>query len=177
MPAVLVEFGFMSNSEDRESLISENGRELIASELYEAFKKFKMSYDGGTAVKNPSANGNETHSPSVVKDTTADLTSDVDDASDRPGEPSSSLDGEKTAEDNGTLYGVQVLVSSKVKASDDPFFKGHPFKEYKAGKLYKYVIGFSEDVDQAKKNHTALRKQFPDSFIVKVENGYISKLN
>lgn len=45
MPAVLLELGFISNSEDLAVLRSEASREKIASEIYEAFREYKSNYD------------------------------------------------------------------------------------------------------------------------------------
>ena len=55
----------------------------------------------------------------------------------------------------------------------DKFFKGYTFKRYSVGKLYKYVIGFSEDPEEAKKENRKIRELFADSFMVKVQNGEI----
>lgn len=49
-PAVLIEIGFMSNPTDLEKLRSEEGREKIAACIFNAFKKFKKSYDSSSSV-------------------------------------------------------------------------------------------------------------------------------
>ena len=77
---------------------------------------------------------------------------------------------------NSITYGTQVLVTSKVLPSSDPFFKGNPFKKYPAGKYYKYVIGFSDDLSTASTAFEKLKKSFPDSFLVKIENGEFSRI-
>ena len=95
MPAVLVECGFMSNDGDREALITEQGRDKIASDLYAAFKAYKKEYDGGTAT---------------VAETPAPA-------------PEETLPDEAVPEaEEALVYGTQVLVSSKVLPSSDPFF-------------------------------------------------------
>ena len=69
------------------------------------------------------------------------------------------------------LYGTQVLVSSKTMEKNDRFFKGHDVMRLQYGRLYKYIIGFSEDLDAAQKKHDKIRMDFKDSFMVKIENG------
>lgn len=62
MPSVLVEVGFLSNSEDRAVLTSKAKREQIADALASAFAKFKEQYEAGaddlpentTAAEEPS---------------------------------------------------------------------------------------------------------------------------
>ena len=150
MPAVLVECGFMSNDGDREALITEQGRDKIASDLFDAFKRYKKDYDGGTA------SATEAKTPVEEEDVPAEETV-----------PESG---------NSITYGTQVLVTSKVLPSSDPFFKGNTFKNYPAGKYYKYVIGFSDDLSTASTAFEKIKKSFPDSFLVKIENGEFSRI-
>ncbi len=146
MPAVLVECGFMSNDGDRESLITEQGRDKIASDLYAAFRKYKKEYDGGTQTAS--------ETPSVQ----TDVENTVQEA------------------DSTLAYGTQVLVTSKVMSASDPFFKGNSFKRYPAGKYFKYVIGVSDNLADADASFTKLKKDFPDSFLVKIEKGEFSRI-
>ena len=151
MPSVLVECGFMSNPDDRAALISEKGKEKIASDLYDAFCAYKKEYDGADSptptVPSPKQAVDE---PAPVVET----------------EPVTAI--EPTS---GIYYATQVLVSSKEMKEGDPFFKGNQFKAIKTGRLYKYVIGISAELDEAKKLFESLKKTFPDAFVVKVENG------
>lgn len=148
MPAVLVECGFMSNPTDREALVSNKGKERIASDLYDAFRNYKKEYDGVESPANPPTKQ----------------------------EPAPAVSAE-TVDSTATFYATQILVSSKEMPSGDPFFKGNEFKVYQAGKLFKYIVGWSTDLEEAKKNHGLLKKSFPDSFLVKVENGVFSRVN
>lgn len=45
MPSVLVEAGFISNSEEEKFLISEKGQDYIASAIFRAFRDYKLSID------------------------------------------------------------------------------------------------------------------------------------
>ena len=180
MPAVLVECGFMSNPSDREALISSAGKERIASDLYKAFVKYKKDYDGASAVapvtttpeKAPEAEPKtEEPKPQVVEqpaenkqetETKTEEKSDVQEATEpSPSEP---------------VYGIQVLASSKVMSPSDKYFKGHDMGSYKVKNLYKYVICRSSDLSQVKESFSTVKSSYPDCFIVKVENGEITRV-
>ena len=54
MPSVLVELGFISNSNDLAALKQENKRDQIAQRLFEAFKDYKEIYDGSLEIQQES---------------------------------------------------------------------------------------------------------------------------
>lgn len=167
MPAVLVECGFMSNPSDREALISSAGKDRIASDLYQAFVRYKKDYDGGASAAplpssapaqpaqvQPKAQQPKAVQPAEVKQETAA-------AAEQP---------------SGVVYGIQVLASSKVMSPSDRFFKGYEPGRYQVDKLYKYVICRSEDLSQVRKSFSTVKSSYPDCFIVKVENGEITRV-
>ena len=74
------------------------------------------------------------------------------------------------------MYGVQVLLLSRKLKPDDRAFKGYEAEVFQSGKMYKYIIGTSSTEDGARKFMSSVRKKFPDSFIVKIENGEVTRL-
>jgi N-acetylmuramoyl-L-alanine amidase len=153
MPAVLIEVGFMTNPQDLAVLRSEVGRDQIAQNIYKAFRIYKARYD------------REEIADQVGNDVAA------------AADPVISTGAEGVAEKSPepkVLYGVQVLVSSKDMAESDPFFAGYKPMKLPAGKLVKYVVGVSAKLQDVKKNYPAIQKKFPDSYIVKVEDGATS---
>ncbi len=167
MPSVLIECGFMSNSADREVLITEKGRERIASDIYDAFRKYKKEYDGSDAVNvTPKAETPRTNEAGPEETKVPDIqTNDAD-------EKTRTIESEKDT----VIYGTQVIVSSKSMSGNDPFFKGHDVMRLQAGRLFKYIIGFSDNLETARENNVRIRKDFKDSFMVKVENGIAERL-
>ena len=151
MPAVLIEVGFMTNPQDLAVLRSEIGRDQIAQNIYKAFRIYKARYD------------REEIADQVGNDTPAEpsVTPGPDRESPEVGQPK-------------VLYGVQVLVSSKDMKDSDPFFAGYKPMKLPAGKLVKYVVGVSEQLQDVKKNYPSIQKKFPDSYIVKVQDGATS---
>lgn len=171
MPAVLVECGFMSNPTDREALITSKGKDRIASDLYDAFVKYKKEYDGVSAATTPvPAKKPETKPVEDTKPVETRPVEAVDTVETKPAgnDPVISADA--------VLYGIQVLVSSREMKSSDPFFKGYEFRKFKAGKLFKYLILCSNDLSEVKKSFSTARSSYPDCFIVKSENGELTRV-
>ena len=160
MPAVLVECGFMSNPTDREALITSKGKDRIASDLYDAFVKYKKEYDGVSATTSPA-----TDKKPEPKQAEASDTVETKPARNNP-----------VISEDGVLYGIQVLVSSREMKSSDPFFKGHEFHRFKVGGLFKYLIFCSSDLNEVKKSFSTARSSYPDCFIVKSENGELTRV-
>lgn len=146
MPSVLIEIGFMTNPDDLEVLRSESGRDGIADNIYKAFCVFKARYDGSMTV----ADNKPAASPEVQQPA-------------KPQEPVK----ETPAANKTVKYGVQVLVTSKEMAKNDPFFCGYTPTMIKSGKFYKYVIGVSTSQAETKKTFEKVQKSFPDAFIIK----------
>lgn len=161
MPAVLVECGFMSNPTDREALITSKGKDRIASDLYDAFVKYKKEYDGVPASTSPAP----AKKPVETKPAEA-----ADTVETKPAEK------ESVVSEDAVLYGIQVLVSSREMKSSDPFFKGYEFRRFKTGKLFKYLILCSNDLSEVKKSFSTVKSSYPDSFIVKSENGELTRV-
>ena len=149
MPAVLIECGFITNPDDLAALRTEEGIDGIADGIFRAFSTFKKRYDRGSAQA-----AEEKPAP---KDTASDKPAPKDDVA--PAKPS------------GTVYGTQVLAIGKQMKEDDPFFKGEKFFVVEGAKVNRYLVGFSTDRAEAKKEFQRLKKIFPDSFFVKAEDG------
>ncbi len=166
MPAVLIECGFMSNSADREALITEKGRDRIASDIYDAFRKYKKEYDGSDAVNvTVTEEKNEEKAINPINEQSNTLTN------------STNTTAELTEnKGNKVIFGTQVLVTSKDMPAKDPYFKGYDVIRIPAGKYYKYVIGVASDLNTAKDKNRIIRKQYKDSFIVKVDNGRVERV-
>ncbi len=128
MPAVLVECGFMSNPTDRGALITEDGRERIASDLYDAFISYKKYYDGSVKLEKETSEA----IGSPEQETSKNVSEDAE-VSEYSGET--------------VVYGTQVLATSRQMKKGDPFFEGLDFLEFKSGRMYKYIIGFSNDLE------------------------------
>ena len=156
MPAVLLELGFISNTEDYQYMSSSAGQEQIAQRLFEAFKVYKTNIDASvdltTAIPEPEPV--QTQSPVVSEPVAAIAVPEV-------------------------YYGVQIMGLGRKLASDDPALKGLSVEivpPAEGGKIYKYVAGASDTLEKAKSKLASVRKKFPDAFLVKVEGSEVTRI-
>jgi len=150
MPAVLIECGFISNSADLAVLRSDSGKDGIAESIYKAFVSFKEKYDN--SLKTGAA-------PAPVASNSSDGVYSTAEHASHPEEVRTS----------DICYGTQILASGRKLKPDDKYFKGyHPILVW-TGKLYKYIVGISDNLEGARNNHAEIKQNFPDSFIVRME--------
>ena len=150
MPSVLIEVGFITNPEDLATMRSESGRDGIAENILAAFRQFKARYDGSVAPGREEPKAEEKAKP-------------VQEEVQPP-----------VQEDNGIRYGVQVLATSREMDPADPFFQGYQPVMVQSGKLYKYIIGCSAQLKEVKQKYPQIQQKFPDSYLVKIQDGISS---
>ena len=202
MPSVLVEVGFMSNPNDLTTLRSPEGRDAIATNLFNAFWAFKTRYDrtmstadvrgkdlqnAGAVEEKPSE-----EKPSEEKPVQEEKQEEVKPEEVKPEQPEVKAPPvveqkpvEKPAEKpkvepqpapatGDIYYGIQVAAVSKQVKPGDPFFKGYKHVEVFNGKLYKYLVCTNASLDEVKKKYPEVKAAFKDCFVVKVVNGNTS---
>ena len=202
MPSVLVEVGFMSNPNDLTTLRSPEGRDAIATNLFNAFWAFKTRYDrtmstadvrgkdlqnAGAVEEKPSE-----EKPSEEKPVQEEKQEEVKPEEVKPEQPEVKAPPvveqkpvEKPAEKpkvepqpapatGDIYYGIQVAAVSKQVKPGDPFFKGYKPVEVFNGKLYKYLVCTNASLDEVKKKYPEVKAAFKDCFVVKVVNGNTS---
>lgn len=150
MPSALLEIGFISNSGDYAIMSTADGQEKIAQSIFNAFSNYKTKYDA---------------SVNVVSEPVA-----------APSEPENTTVKEDAVK---VHYGVQIMGLGRKLAAKDPALKGLAVEivpPAEGGKIYKYVAAWSESLDGAKAQLNAVRKKFPDAFLVKVEGGEVSRI-
>lgn len=154
MPSVLIECGFISNLNDLSTLRSAAKLDEIAEGIFKAFKQFKADYDRSLNVTIPQS---------------------AQTSSAKPSEPEASKASEKpTAEEaratsDGPWFGTQILALSRRLSDDDPAFHGRKVTAVRDGSIYRYIAGCSADRKEALAESRVLKKTFPDSFLVRVD--------
>lgn len=161
MPAALLELGFMSNPSDFKILSTKDGQQKIAQSLFNAFSSYKTKFDASVNVKSE---------PMVAPASGA--------ASSSPAEKEEVKNaGIPVAESaDGVYYGVQVMALGRKLKADDPHFKGYKAKAVQTGTIYKYIIGTGTELSKVRTGYAAIKKKFPDSFIVRVEGNKVERV-
>lgn len=155
MPSVLIECGFISNLSDLSTLRSAAKLDEIAEGIFKAFKQFKTDYDRSLNVTIPQS---------------AQTTSSA-----KPSEPETSKASERPAVEEAPAvsgkiwFGTQILALSRKLADDDPAFLGQKVTVVRDGNIYRYIVGCSADRKEALAESRVLKKSFPDSFLVRVD--------
>lgn len=156
MPAVLLEYGFITNQGDLSKIKTASVQEDVACRIKDAILKYKAQYEG--AELTDSAGRQEVAAVSA--------------------ENSAEKEEAKAAADDGNLscYAIQVLASSKIMKENDAFFRSNPSLRVKTGGLYKYLICPSCSLDEVRKTYDAKKSQFQGCFIVRVKDGNIERV-
>lgn len=151
-PAVLVETAFLSNQNERQLLVSDKWQEEIAERLFKAFKEYKTVYDASVSY---------TTEPSVS-----------------PSESSEPVPTVSNEDPDKELFGVQIMGLGRLLADDDPALKGLKVHAVKAedSNIYKYVYGSYSSKSEAEAQLAAVRKKFPEAFVVMVSGNLVSRV-
>ena len=155
MPAVLLELGFISNDNDLAALKQKSDREKLAERIFKAFKEYKEIYDG--SVDAPAPTGERPAAPPVVQT-----------------EPDPAA--EAAPQDAKTVYAVQIFAVKKEMDPKAREFMGYTPRVVRTGTLNKYCIGVSDSAAGARKHLSAIRKKYPDAFLVRIEGDTITMI-
>ena len=147
MPAVLLEYGFMSNPDDLATLRNDARLEEIVDNLFNSFVEYKEAYDASVTIG--AAEESVPSGPAVSS-------------------------GEQAAP---TFYGVQVLATTKELSPSDRFFRGYEVIAIRSGNLIRYIISPTDDASSAKKFQSGIKSFYPESFVVKIEGETVSRVN
>lgn len=148
MPAVLLELGFISNDADLSVLKQKEERDELAERIYQAFREYKAVYDGTVDVPAPE-NDKPKSAPAPAAQTRPAL--------------------QQTSAGSGdTVYAIQVFAVKKNIDPKSAEFMGYTPRVIRSGTLYKYYIGVSDSAAGARKHLSAVKKKYPDAFLVKI---------
>ena len=160
MPAVLLELGFLSNDSDLKVLKSADERNKIAERVFRAFKEYKEIYEGTVTTETAAAAQPEIEKPAVKQE-----------------EPKQETKSEKKQAAKGeTVYAVQIFAVGKKLDPKAREFMGYTPKVIQGEKLYKYYIGVSDSLAGARKHLAAIRKKYPDAFLVKISGNDVTRI-
>ncbi len=187
MPSVLIEVGFLSNSDEEKNLNTTKGQEYIASAIYRAFKKYKQTIDYRSGVKASLPAGKDdddikeqaTASNNVSTPPTSDSSSknhsgaSSSTSSVTPKGVTDSAAGNDTktvtpADSTEEIwFAVQIASAPKNKPKDITSLKNAgPVIRIDTGDRYKYITGRYNNYDNATQNRRKISDLYPDAFVV-----------
>lgn len=160
MPASLLEIGFISNPSDYAVMVSEDGQNKIAASIFNAFSNYKRKYDASVGASEVQP---------AKEDTTVPVTTE---------EPASSQEQVRNMGEDD-YYGIQIMGLGRRLEPGDPSMKGLETRVVEPSeglKVYRYIAGCADTYEGARSNLPAVRKLFPDAFLVKVSDGKVTRM-
>ena len=148
MPSVLTEIGFMSNPADLKHITSEKGQKEIAGAIFRAVKRYVENVNKALLIDSETTPESQ-HPKAQVKE----------DTKPKP-KPQTTV----------KRYAIQLMASVKRIPTDHPELKSYRGKVWilESGSTlkYKYCYGSFADKATAQKHIEAVRKEFPQAFII-----------
>lgn len=169
MPSILIEMGFLSNSEEEKYLADEKHKADIADAIFRSFASYYTQVTGNKVtvpdVKHEENNEKENQQNNIKHDNNTD--NHIDNQSDKK-EVDSTAPVETTVVDpDAVRFVVQFMAVPEKIALTDRRFKGIPNVNcYNEGNLWKYTAGNERDLPSAKKVLEEVKKQYPDAFVI-----------
>lgn len=168
MPAVLIELDFICNPGSEAFMMSTDGQNSMAAAIYNAFCSYLNTY--GPAITGQRINARRLPGSYVPpKPKPAEFTHE-----EKPMTPPDLVD--EIPADEGTAkkpsYRIQVVASVSPLEKKSTELRGlEKVAQYREGNLYKYTVGPYKDMKKAEKALREVRKDFPDAFIVEIQQG------
>lgn len=144
MPSVLIELDFICNPDQEKFMASEKGQKKMAAAIAKALVSYISSHTGSQVI---------TSETKTVKTTTVEENIVVE------------------KEPGSITYHIQILASEKPVEKNSKELKGHVPAVYIEGKMHKYYIGEFATIEDAKKQLSLIRKDFPKAFIISLQDG------
>src|SRR5574344_761770 len=179
MPSVLVELGYISNANEEQYLISNEGASSMASGIFKAFMTYKRSYE--SKAKLAVAEDKDEKSEDIIIDVndSASVEKEIVSAKDSdknvvsyPYPTSSNKKSNILIDKDKPVFKIQIAASNQLLKEKDRAFKGYaPIDYYKENGTYKYTYQSDTDYNKILKISREVRKVFKDAFIIAFKNG------
>jgi N-acetylmuramoyl-L-alanine amidase len=175
MPSILIELGFISNTEEEKYLVREDTQELLAVCIYNAFVEYKNMLEGTLkpylpVPRNPKLQPvleyqdiSEVNDPQIVKEPEIEPENSDTIAPLLPVQP------EPVKE--VVSFRIQFFISKdNLNTSDKKFSSVPEVKKYHENNTWKYTSGDFKTQDAAQNKLKEVKKYFPDAFIIAFRN-------
>ncbi len=156
MPSVLIEIGFLSNSNEEQYLVKEESQQEISNSIFKAFSEYKNTMDKSMGEiikeKHNSSTNNATESDNSINNSNSSQSTSIMD-------------------ENKVIYKVQLTSSSARIPLNSEKFKGLTVKEYLNNDSYKYTTGEENDYRKILEIQKEVKQLgFNDAFIIAFKN-------
>jgi N-acetylmuramoyl-L-alanine amidase len=170
MPGIMIETGFITNPEEEQYLMSDNGQELIASAIFRAFRDYKKIIESRSSFALSSRTNKQTVEEEEPEDTVEYKIADsvpLEKQVPVIQKPMSKVE-----------FKVQIAASSKPISRSSHAFKGLiGIREFRVGDIYKYAVGSSATFQEIIAYSKQVKERFPDAFIIAVKDSGIIPLD
>ena len=158
MPAVLLELAFVTNPNEYRYLSSEAGQNEIAGRLFKAFESYKTKFDASVNVSVSQQSAPKPATEPAVKE--------------QKEEPAAGPQNEQRR------FGIQIMGLGRKISKGDSAFKGLDIYSVKEenSTIYKYIYGSFDSEDKAREALPAVRKKFPEAFVVGIEGNKVIRV-
>jgi N-acetylmuramoyl-L-alanine amidase len=151
MPSVIIETGFITNSEEEKYLISEEGQDYLASAIFRACRNYI----------------NEIEKKSLMSQGSDNIIVQHEDT----------LPGEKIDSSLQVIFSIQISSSARKLEMKPENFKGiTDIKEIKAEDRFKYATGNFSNYSEAVASWKKIKAIIPDAFVIAIRNDKILPL-
>lgn len=177
MPSVLIELGYISNSDEERFLNTKEGTEKLSEGIFRAFLKYKAEHEkplenGKTDILADAKTQDIIEKESERPDTPAVESKEQMLAANTSKASKSVIRISESAATNKPIFKIQILTASKVLSKQDKQFKGlSPVDYYKENGIYKYTYEESTDYNKILRTKRSIAPKFKDAFIISFRNG------
>lgn len=179
MPSILIELGFITNSNEESYLISHNGQQQMAQSIFNAFEKYKHEYDKRT-ISNVTQE--ETIKPDKEPTTTQEKkeiqTEKKTEISNS--KPAPTVTTNSTTTKSELIYKIRVFCSRKKLQNNDYEIKRikkfQPITHNYENNWYKYMCGEYTTYKEASSKLEEIKSLYKDAFIVAYYQGKAIKI-
>jgi N-acetylmuramoyl-L-alanine amidase len=184
MPSVLVELGYVSNSEEEKFLMSEQGQDYLASAIFRAFREYKQLIDSRSGLENGIARAQSTSAVSAEANSSGEKEAEVIQtntaarvAESFSGQPAGQNTASQAAEGDQVFFMVQISAVPRDREMSKGELSGiTEITMIDDGDRIKYAAGKFNVYDEAVEYRRTLTAKFPDAFVIAVKNGSIMPL-
>lgn len=157
MPSVLIEVGYISNTEEENYLAQTASRQKLAESIYDAFNHYKADWSrkqGGNISSAPSQTQTNLPQQGVVNNTESKTNTNR-------------INYQTEDVNNKEDFRIQIMASDKLYKTSSSVFNGlSDIKYYKENNLYKYTYGSYKTKEDAVKQLPKIKQLFKGAFVV-----------